>query len=132
MCTISNRSPFLMVNIKLPEKNVLLVTSLFSAMPSKSTPILISTNKQPIDVAMIANNATGQKFFGVPSHVRGNSAVVHITSQTRYSLLAEMVVIFRSIRLFRFSEASKINTVHAPGYNRINAKYEWFSYTTKG
>lgn len=83
-------------------------------MLSNSTPILITTNKQPTDVAVIANNATGQKFFGVPSQVIGNSAVVHITSQTRYSLLAEMDVMLRSIRLFRFCEASKINTVHAP------------------
>ena len=83
-------------------------------MPSKSTPILITTNKQAIDVAMIANNATGQKFLGVPSHVKGNSTAVHITSQTRYSLLAEIDVIPRSIRLFRFSEANKMNTVQAP------------------
>jgi hypothetical protein len=88
-------------------------------MPLKSTPILITINKQATDVAMIANNATGQKFLGVPSHVIGNSTAVHITSQTRYSLFAEIDEIFRSIRLFKFSEANKMNTVHAPAKRKM-------------
>jgi hypothetical protein len=100
--------------IILPEKKEVVVTCLVGAMPSKSTPILITINKQAMDVAMMAKSATGQKFLGVPSHVNGNSTAVQITSQIRYSLLADIDVIPKSIKLFRFCEANRINTVQAP------------------
>ena len=107
----------------VPEKKEVVVTCLVLATPSKSTPILITINNKETDVPIMANNATGQKLLGVPSHVKGNNAAVQITSQTRYSLLAEIDVRFRSIRLFKFSEANKMKTVQVPaqkilkGYN---------------
>ena len=83
----------------VPEKKEVVVTCPLLATPSKSIPILIRINNKATDVEIMAKKARGQKFLGVPSHVKGNSAAVQITSQTRYSLLAEIDVRFRSIRL---------------------------------
>lgn len=99
---------------KVPEKKVLLVTTLFCALPSKSLPMVTTMIRQAADVARIAKSATGQKCLGVPSQVSGKRTAPHISNQMRYSFFFDIDDMPRSIKLLKFSDASNKNTVHAP------------------